>query len=86
MCRLSKIGEVSLKNRVLVMDARGNIGLSIIRSLGSKGIEVVAGDSFCFTTGSLSKYCADSLVYPPPEKDIEKFQKFILNEVKKKNS
>jgi len=67
------------------MDARGNIGLSIIRSLGSKDIEVVAGDSFCFTTGSLSKYCADSLIYPSPEKDMEKFQKFILNEVKKKN-
>lgn len=66
---------------VLVTDASGRAALSIIRSLGMRGIEVVATSELNYSTGALSKFCRRSFVYPSPEKNSMKFIKFILNKI-----
>lgn len=44
-----------------------------IRSLGSRGIEVIAGDEYAMTPGALSRYAVASFVYPPPASDPSGF-------------
>lgn len=71
--------------RVLVTDASKREALAVIRSLGSKGIEVTAADSTCFNAGFLSKYVKRRVLYPPPERYKTKFVKFMLSLVKREN-
>jgi predicted ATP-grasp superfamily ATP-dependent carboligase len=52
---------------VLVTDASRGSAISIIRSLGRKGIHVIAADSTCQCLGFHSRYIHETLVYPPPE-------------------
>lgn len=59
--------------RALVTFARSWQALAAIRSLGRRGVEVVAGDELSLTPGALSKYSIDSFVYPSPEADPEGF-------------
>lgn len=66
-------------------DACRGEALAIIRSLGKKGIEVIAADSTYFNAGFLSKYCRRRIVYPPPEKTKTGFLSFMLELVKKEN-
>ena len=68
--------------RVFVTDASERAALAVIRSLGNKGIEVTAGDSVSFNAGFLSKYCEHRILYPSPERDRERFVKFLLDHVK----
>ncbi|MEM1558543.1 MAG: ATP-grasp domain-containing protein [Thermoproteota archaeon] len=60
--------------KVIVTDASERAALAVIRSLGKKGIEVIAADSTRFNAGFLSKYCSKKFIYPSP---IEKKSKFI---------
>lgn len=59
--------------RVLVTFSRSWQALAAIRSLGKRGLEVVAGDEISLTPGALSKYSIDSFQYPNPEADPEGF-------------
>jgi predicted ATP-grasp superfamily ATP-dependent carboligase len=52
--------------RVLVTDAGRGSAVSIIRSLGRHGIEVVAADADRLSPGFRSRYTRERLVYPPP--------------------
>jgi predicted ATP-grasp superfamily ATP-dependent carboligase len=52
--------------RVLVTDAGRGSGLSIIRSLGRRGIDVIAADASRLSPGFRSRYAAASVRYPPP--------------------
>lgn len=63
-------------------DAAERSALAIIRSLGSKGIEVVAADCLRLTPGGLSKYSKKVLLYPCPEKDNEEFITFMLEHIR----
>jgi len=69
-------------SRVLVTDASERAALAVIRSLGRKGIEVVAMDSRRFNAGFLSKYCSEAFIYPSPLKDKTKFIKSMLRFVR----
>lgn len=69
---------------VLVTDASERAALAVIRALGRKAVEVTAGESVGFNAGFLSKYCKHRIIYPSPEKDCERFLKYILKLVKKK--
>lgn len=69
-------------SRVLVMDASERSALAVIRSLGSKGIEVVAGDSIGFNAGFLSRYCSQRVLYPSPLKNKAGFVESIIRFVK----
>ncbi len=59
--------------KVLVTDASTRTGLAVIRSLGSKQIEVTAGESEHVASGFMSKYCHKRIVYPDPAQDKERF-------------
>lgn len=58
---------------VLVLDANGQAGLSIVRSLGQRGIAVTAGSSRQFSLGHVSKYSSHSFQYPDPTESAPKF-------------
>jgi predicted ATP-grasp superfamily ATP-dependent carboligase len=55
--------------RVLVTDAGRGSAMSIIRSLGRRGIDVVAADANSRSPGFRSRYATERLVYPPPATD-----------------
>lgn len=68
--------------KVLVTDAQMRNSLAIIRSLGSKGIEVTSAEETRFATGFFSKYCKNKIVYPNPHKHPDKFVDYLLGVVK----
>ena len=59
--------------RAIVTFARGWQTLVAVRSLGRRGVEVITGDQYSMTPGSLSKYCTGKFKYPDPAKDPEGF-------------
>jgi len=67
---------------VLVTDASERAALAVIRSLGKKGIKVIAADATGFNAGFLSKYCAHKVTYPSPMENKEKFIESLLRLVK----
>jgi predicted ATP-grasp superfamily ATP-dependent carboligase len=59
--------------RAIVTYSRGLHALSVIRSLGRRGVEVIAADEVPVTPGSLSRYAVDRFTYPNPLSDPEGF-------------
>jgi predicted ATP-grasp superfamily ATP-dependent carboligase len=71
--------------KILVTDASERSSLSIIRSLGKRGLNVVASDFIKFSAGALSKYSRNNVIYPPPQNNIEKFLRFFRAHLKNNN-
>jgi len=69
--------------KVLVTDAQMRSSLAVIRSLGSKGLEVTGGEETWFATALFSKYCKDKIVYPSPYKYPDKFVDYLLDAVRR---
>jgi len=67
--------------RVLITDAGYRHSLCAIRSLGKRGIYIIAGSSEKKPQGFYSKYCSERLIYPDPLQK-EQFIEFMLNYVK----
>lgn len=63
---------------VLITDASENAALAVIRSLGSKGVLVAAGDWRATSPGLASKFCRKRVRYPPPHEDKEGFLRSIM--------
>lgn len=59
--------------RAIVTFARSWQALAAVRSLGSRGIEVITGDEIALTPGGLSSYSVDSFLYPNATADPEGF-------------
>jgi predicted ATP-grasp superfamily ATP-dependent carboligase len=55
--------------KALLTFARGWNCLAAARSLGRKGIEIIAGDEYRFSPTSFSKYTKASFLYPSPDDD-----------------
>jgi biotin carboxylase len=55
--------------RVLVTDAGRGSAIAVIRSLGRRGIEVVAADHDPRSPGLRSRFAVERLVYPDPRRD-----------------
>jgi predicted ATP-grasp superfamily ATP-dependent carboligase len=55
--------------RVLVTDAGRPSGLAVLRSLGRRGISVVAADASRRSRAFVSRYADERVVYPAPERD-----------------
>lgn len=53
-------------HKVLVLDANQRSALAIIRSLGRRGLNIIAGDQVANTLGAASRYAAASVRYPDP--------------------
>ena len=67
----------------LVIHSQGNKSQAIIRSLGRKGIEVIATDSSRFAAGFYSRYVNNHLITPSPILKPEEFISTIEQRVKK---
>jgi predicted ATP-grasp superfamily ATP-dependent carboligase/thymidylate kinase len=63
---------------VLVTDASRGSAVSIIRSLGRRGMHVIAADSEPRSPGFYSRYAAGRLRYPPPEESPEEMVEVLL--------
>ena len=59
--------------KAILTFARGWNCLAAARSLGQKGIEVIAGDEYRFSPTSFSKYTTASFLYPNPDEDPNGF-------------
>lgn len=59
--------------RAIVTFARSWQALAAVRSLGRRGVEVVAADEYQLTPGALSRYSVESFVYPSPAADPDGF-------------
>ena len=58
---------------VLVLDANQRSALAIIRSLGRRGISIIAGDNVASPLGGASRYAAACVRYPDPATDPGNF-------------
>lgn len=59
--------------RAILTFSRGWNALAAARSLGKKGVEVIAGDEYRFSPTSFSKYTIASFLYPSPDRDPDGF-------------
>jgi predicted ATP-grasp superfamily ATP-dependent carboligase len=59
--------------RVILTYGRAWSALAAARSLGKRGIEVVAGDEYDFAPAALSKYSIAKFLYPNPDREPEAF-------------
>lgn len=69
-----------MNNKAVILGSNYYIGLSIIRCLGSKGIQTVAIDyseENCY--GAKSKYLKEHIIAPHYKKREEDFLKFLIN-------
>jgi predicted ATP-grasp superfamily ATP-dependent carboligase/thymidylate kinase len=64
--------------RVLVTDASRGSAVSIIRSLGRRGMHVIAADSEARSPGFYSRYAAGRLRYPRPDESPEEMVEALL--------
>lgn len=69
--------------RVFVTDADYKHALGAVRSLGSRGIEVVAGSSVRHAQSFFSRYCRERVVYPSPSNE-EAFVSFLGDYLRRK--
>src|SRR3989304_2345841 len=59
--------------RVLILDANHRSALAVARSLGAKGLHVVAADETRRTLAGPSKYCQETFAYPSPHTPPDPF-------------
>lgn len=67
--------------RAIVLFSRTWQALTCIRSLGMRGVDVIAADEFSTTPGSLSKYSSSSFEYANPLVDQEQFLQDVSDAV-----
>lgn len=65
-------------HKVLVLDADQRSALAIIRSLGRKGLSVIAGHHLSRALGAASKYAAGTVRYPDPATSARSFASEIM--------
>ena len=70
---------------ILITDSQMRQALVCIRSLGKRGLEIVAGDCEKISMGFYSKYVHRNFVYPDPNEDEKGFVKSILEFIKIKD-
>lgn len=73
-----------MNNKAVILGCNYYIGLSVIRSLGAKGIHTVATDYSDFEAyGAKSKYVSERLITPHYRKDTQAFVDFMVEYAKK---
>ena len=65
--------------RVLVLDANGQAGLSLVRSLGRQGVSVTAGSSNRISLGRLSRHSDTAYKYPEPAESADRFIEHLID-------
>ena len=59
---------------VLVTDASGNHALAVVRSLGRRGLRVIAAETGRLAQAGFSRFCAARALYPSPVRGVREFQ------------
>jgi predicted ATP-grasp superfamily ATP-dependent carboligase len=67
-----------MKTFVLVTDAQPRMTLAVVRSLGQKGVNVLAAEKTRFAPALFSKYCKVGLVNPDPQKYPDEFMQWLI--------
>ncbi|MFH1975755.1 MAG: ATP-grasp domain-containing protein [Pseudomonadota bacterium] len=70
--------------RVLVTDANGRNVVSVVRSLGKHGIDVVAAECEKIALSFFSKYCKERLTYPSPRRNPGEWLAWLLRELQRR--
>jgi len=65
--------------RALVLDGDSRAALSIVRSLGRRGIHVVVGSEDRCSLAGRSRFCSGSLVYPCPRATPRQFEDWLVS-------
>lgn len=65
--------------RVLILDADGQAGLSVVRSLGRRGVSVTTGSARRLSLGRLSRYSDAAYVYPEPGESADRFVDHLVS-------
>jgi predicted ATP-grasp superfamily ATP-dependent carboligase len=71
------------KPKVLILDGMWNKTLAAVRSLGTRGFHVTAGEKTRLATALFSRYCSETLVYPSPSKNPEEFMDAVEKELER---
>lgn len=69
--------------RAILTFGRAWSALAATRSLGKRGIEIVAGDEYEFAPAGLSKYAIGKFIYPNPDRDPKAFLDTLEEVVRK---
>jgi len=64
---------------VFVTDGDQRPALAIVRTLGRRGLRVMAGEEGPASLASTSKYCARHVTYPSPYRDRRAFDQFLAD-------
>ena len=70
--------------RVFVTDGHWRKTVAVVRSLGSRGLEVTVGESSRIATSFFSKYCHRRVVYPSVRRHPQAFLAFLRQELEKR--
>ncbi|MFD0697131.1 ATP-grasp domain-containing protein [Paenibacillus sp. GCM10027628] len=57
--------------------------LAVTRSLGSRGVRVIAADKHAWHTSGFSKFCSAALVYPDPVTKQEQFIEWLIRTIQR---
>lgn len=71
-------------NSILLTNGQLRKTLSVVRSLGSRGIHIAVGETTKLTPSGFSKYCSKKLRYPDPRREPERFYNWLLQALQKK--
>jgi predicted ATP-grasp superfamily ATP-dependent carboligase len=74
------VSEGGPASRVLILDADQRSALAATRSLGRRGLVVVAADETTRTLAGASRYCRETMVYPSPSTDGVAFVETLKRE------
>ena len=74
-----------MKCDVIVTYCWNRVGYNILRSLSSKGLSVVVGDTSRWNICSISRYATDSFIYADPFTNEGQFIRDILSAINKYN-
>jgi len=69
--------------KVFVTDAQQRKAVPIVRALGRRGVQVVAGDSTRWSMAFFSKYCLDWVVYPSPTENPDLFLEWLIDHLRR---
>ena len=76
---------MDVSGEVLVLDADGQAGLSVVRSLGRQGVSVTAGSARRLSLGRLSRYSDSTYMYPEPEESADRFINHLVEYLQSTN-
>lgn len=72
----------SHRGKVLITDANSRKGLAAVRSLGQRGLHVIAGNDKPHALAFTSRFCAGRFLYPSPNEGPKEYLAFMLEHLR----